>query len=94
MRYMAPEKQLAQLTMDPDASNPQATLSQKNENMKKTCNILAHLQLSLIVLKFISASFFLEMLKALHRTRRGGYNSRFGDVTQRYMHLKKKPPPL
>ena len=36
-----------------------------------------------------SASFFLEMLKALHRTRRGGYNSRFGDVTQRYMHLKK-----
>ena len=33
--------------------------------------------------------FFLEMLKALHRTRGGGYNSKFGDVTQRYMHLKK-----
>ena len=77
MRYMAPEKK-KQLTMDPDASNPQATLTKKNENMKKACSIVAHLKLSLIVLKFISASFFfLEMLKALHRTRRGGYNSRF-----------------
>ena len=72
MRYMALEKKLAQLTMDPDASNPQATLTKKNENMIKACNILAHLKLSLIVLKLISASFFFGNVESVTSDPEGG----------------------